>query len=160
MNNMEFYIENLANLNKLMYDLQLDNSDTKSYIRQIVKAPMISIENKSKINLTRQKSIKTGNLLNSFRVRSQTNANSYESTLQSNSPYVFPIDRGTVDRFTKDGRWTGAVGKATTDYKGRNKLFQLRFIGRAIDSELPTIERDLSDGIERVINSIIARNIQ
>ena len=154
---MEFYIENIVQVEKLMNALQLSNYTDKMYIRQIVKAPIARMESMSRGNLVRQKSYKTGSLAASLRTRSLALPNVYTAQFESDSKYAQALNKGTKDRYTSGGRWTGAVGRATTNYKGRNKLFDIGFADKAIAMEAPGIESYLTIQLEYLVNQIIQR---
>jgi hypothetical protein len=137
--------------------LAFTKSSDRTALRKVAKAPIAKIERTSIINLAKQRSYKTGKLNKSFRVRSRRRREDYYATFETNSKYSKALNSGTGDRYTKSGRWTGAVGKATTNYKGRNYSFRLGFASRAIKHVLPKIPDMLSKGVESVVNKIIMR---
>jgi len=154
------YIEilNKRNVNEVLRALQFTNSRDKRALSKIVSAPIKRMQYGSKVNLTKQKSVITSNLLNSFKNKTTIGRDFYYSRFGSTSKYVYAIDLGTEDRYTASGKWTGAVGRATTDYKGRNYAFKLGFATRAVQSELPTLPSKLNKDVERVVDNILTRN--
>jgi len=157
-NNVYIELLNKREVKRIFRALQLTNERDKRKLKALVKAPIKRMEKDSKVNLTKQKSVISGNLLNSFRTTATSGKDTYYAKYESSSKYAYSIDQGTKDRYTSGGKWTGAVGKATTDYKGRNYSFRLGFAERAIKKTLPTIKPYLNKGIERVVASIIRRN--
>ena len=155
---MEFYIENLGEVQKIFKALAMADATDKAKLMTLVKTPISQMENLSKHNLTSQRSVKTGNLLSSLRTRSHSNPYGVSAYFESNSIYNSPIDNGTGDRFTSAGKWTGAVGRATTNYKGRNYSFKLGFDTKAIKTIEPTVEPFIVSGLNAIINDIIERN--
>lgn len=156
-NNIDIVIINDASVKRTFHALQLLNHSDKTDIRHIVKAPIDNMKRNSSINLTRQKSIKSGKLLRSLTTKSYARRGDYIATFGSDSKYSHAIDHGTGDRFTAAGKWTGAVGRATTNYKGRNYSFRLGFAQRAVYQVIPTIEHSLTLGLNKIINRVLIR---
>ncbi len=154
------YIEilNKKGVRRAIKALQFTSSIDKSKLKKIVNAPISRMQNRSKSNLTKQRSVITGGLLGSFRTTSEMGRDTYYAKYESSSKYVYSIDKGTKDRYTSSGKWTGAVGHSTTNYKGKNTSFKLGFASRAIQKELPSIKPDLTKGVERVVSDILKRN--
>ena len=151
-------IVNKTQVAKTFRALTFANPIDKKALRELVKQPIVKMRNKSKENLISQGSVKTGALLGSFSVRSRAYKNEYIAEYGSTSKYNYPVDIGTGDRYTKKGKWTGAVGKATTNYVGRNYSFKLGYANRAINDVLPSIETHLAKGIDTIVQAIIIRN--
>lgn len=160
---VQMVILNKAQVAKTFHALGFSNSVDKTALRELVKAEIITMRNMSKANLVAQGSFKTGALLGSFSTTSRSYVNNYVAKFGSRSTYAYAIDQGTKRRGVGTDHYTGAVGAAETNYKGRNYSFtgmvgDKGFANRAINEVIPGIEGRLAKGIDKIIQIIILRN--
>jgi len=161
MGNTGIEITNMRQLQGLFEKLETTDNSTSSAIKRVLKGPFLDMKRKSKSNLRQQGSIRTGKLYRSLSVstRFSKRTGKYKVAFGAKgAPHFHLINTGTIPRKTKSGYNRGSVGRARTNYRGRNTRYSIGFADRAIKSVIPTIENTYVTGLSKVYDDIMLVN--
>ena len=166
MNRTGMGIENGAELQRLFKKLDLTDKENLKAVRSVIKAPFNEMRKNARANLRGQGSVKTGNLYRGLSVGTSFKKSRHAFSVafggrkrgDAKINHFHLINSGTKRRFTKSGAYRGAVGKATTPYRGRNSSFRTGFADKAILSILPRIPQELMEGIRDIVFKQLTKN--
>lgn len=167
-------ITNFNDVIKHMLKLDLSHKVNIRQTRAALKIPFNKMKSDAKSNLASQGSLgKNRNLYRGLSVGSRISRTKGYMTVafgarskkvnenkkyKGKTNHFHLVNSGTSNRWTNTLRFTGAVGKSKTSYKGKNKSFRLGFADKAIKPILPTIRGVYISEFNRILNGIKTPN--
>lgn len=131
---------------------EMSEVDRAEATASALKAGMQTIQQEGKSNLAQRNKVRKGNLKKSFSIRVyKKKGYSLGGFRRPAGAAAHLVDRGTVERWTKKGRYTGSVSK------GRPKTGS-RFYTDAVESQGPNAVRRLIDAVFNELERITQRN--